>query len=236
MELRHTIRPQDCAVVTATTAAVFFVAAVLLDHRLWAGIAGLVVVGSIIAARRWSNNYVGPMPSAFRWVLFLVPHALQCFNKILRPRVGEHLLEIGPGVGHHALGIAPLLRPNGTLKVMDLQQKMLDAVMRRAIADGIANIVPTQADAQNLPYPEATFDAVYLSAVLGEIPDQVAALREIRRVLKPHGRLVVAEVLIDPDYVSLTKLRKRAEGVGFVFEEKLSLGVAYFGRFRASRS
>ena len=144
------------------------------------------------------------------------------------------MLEIGPGGGHHALSIAPLLRPNGALEVVDLQRKMLDVVMRRAVTHGIVNILPLQADAQYLPYPDATFDAAYLSAVLGEIPDQRAALREIYRVLKPHGRLVVAEVLIDPDYVSLSKLRERAESVGFIFEEKLDFVFAYFGRLRAS--
>ena len=229
------MRHHDWASLAATAAAVFFIAAAFRGHRLWAGAAGLVVVGSVIAARHWSRRYAGPMPSAIRWVLFLIPHAPQYLKKILRPCGGEHILEIGPGVGQHALCMAPLLRPNGTLKVVDLQRKMLDVLMRRAVAHGIVNILPTQADAQNLPYPDSTFDAAYLSAVLGEIPDQRAALREIYRVLKPHGRLVVAEVLIDPDYVSLPKLRERAEGVGFVFEEKLGFGFAYFGRLRASQ-
>jgi ubiquinone/menaquinone biosynthesis C-methylase UbiE len=116
---------------------------------------------------------------------------------------------------------------------MDIQQEMLDTVVRRAAAAGIANILPTRADGQYLPYSDSTFDGVYLSAALGEIPDQRAALREIRRVLKPHGRFVVAEVLIDPDYVPISKLRAMAEGVGFAFDEKLGLGFAYAGRFRA---
>jgi SAM-dependent methyltransferase len=236
MDVRYTIRPHDWAFLTATVAAILLVAATVRGHRVWASAAGLLVVVSVIAARRWSQKYPGPMPSAMRWFLFLTPHATQYLVKILRPRSGERILEIGPGVGHHALGIAPLLRPNGALGVVDVHQKMLNVVMHRAAATEIANILPTRADAQNLPYPDATFDAAYLSAVLGEILDQMATLRELRRVLKPHRRLVVAEVLIDPDYVSLLKLRERAEGVGFIFDDKLGLVLAYAARFRASGS
>lgn len=230
------MRLHDWAFLTATVAAVFFVVAAFLGQGLWAAFAATFVVASVIAARNWSRKYPGPMPTAFRWVLFLVPHGVHYLKKALRPCGGEHLLEIGPGVGHHALAIAPLLRPNGVLEVVDIQQMMLDRVMRRAAAAGIANIVPTRADARYLPYSDSTFDAVYLSAVLGECGDQRAVLSEIRRVLKPRGRLVVAEVLLDPDYVPLSRLREMAQGVGLDFDYKLGLAFAYLGRFRASRS
>lgn len=175
------------------------------------------------------------MPYTIRWLLYLSPHAPGYLRKILRPQSGEHVLEIGPGVGHHALAVAPALSPAGTLQVLDLQQEMLDAVMRRAIAAGVTNIVAKQADAQHLPYPDASFDAAYLSAVLGEIPDQAATLRELRRVLKDNGRLVVAEVFLDPDYVPLSTLREEAGRAGFVFEEKLGPSFAYYARFSVSK-
>jgi len=60
------------------------------------------------------------------------------------------------------------------------------------------NITPTRSDARELPYEDDSFDAAYLVAVLGEIPDQNAALRELARVLKPGGRLVVGELVGDP--------------------------------------
>ena len=68
---------------------------------------------------------------------------------------------------------------------------------------GLANVVPTQGDATELPYEDDSIDAVVLTAVLGEIPDPVAALREIRRVLKPDGRLVVGELFGDPHFTTL---------------------------------
>jgi SAM-dependent methyltransferase len=60
---------------------------------------------------------------------------------------------------------------------------MLDELMRRATQAGITNIAATHADARRLPFSNDTFDGAYLISVLGEIPDQEAALRELRRVL-----------------------------------------------------
>ncbi len=228
------MRPHDWASFAAIAAVVLSVVAVLSGALLWASGWGLLAVGAAIAARYWSRKYPGPMPYAIRWVLFLSPHAPQSLRKILRPQSGERILEIGPGLGHHALPIASSLSPDGTLEVVDIQQEMLDALGRRAIAAGISKIVAKQADAQKLPYSDATFDAAYMSGVLGEIPDQGAALSELHRVLKPEGRLVIAEVLLDPDYVALSKLREKAGSAGFVFEEKLGASFAYFARFRAT--
>ena len=228
------MRRHDWAFFAAIAAVVLFVVAVFRGSLLWASAWSLTAVAAVIAARSWSRKYPGPMPYAIRWVLYLSPHAPQYLKKMLRPESGECILEIGPGVGHHALAIAPSLGPHGRLEVWDIQQEMLEAVVRRAIAAGITNIVAKRADAQKLPYSTATFDAAYLSGVLGEIPDQAAALRELHRVLKAHGRLVIAEAFLDPDYVHLSKLRVEAGSAGFVFEDKLGPNFAYFARFRAS--
>jgi SAM-dependent methyltransferase len=96
---------------------------------------------------------------------------------------------------------------------------------------GLENIAPTQGDARELPYPDDTFDAAYLVTVLGEIPDQEAALRQLARVLKPGGRLVVGELLGDPHWVSPAKLRTRAEAAGLRFERRAGSPLGYFARF-----
>jgi ubiquinone/menaquinone biosynthesis C-methylase UbiE len=155
-------------------------------------------------------------------------------HEILSPKSGQRVLEVGPGTGYYALHAARWLEPDGTLEILDIQQEMLDHTLRRAHALGISNIVRTRGDAQALPYPDGHFDAAYLVATLGEVPDKGRALRELRRVLKGDGRLVVGEVLLDPHRVSFGELRRLADAAGLDHERTLKGSLGYFAAFRAS--
>ena len=149
---------------------------------------------------------------------------------ILEPAPGERVLEVGPGTGYYSLDVAEWIGPDGRLDVFDLQQEMLDHTTRRAGERGLTNVVATQGDARELPYDDASFDAAFLVTVLGEIPDQSAALAELRRVLRPAGRLVVGELFGDPHMVTLGALRERAEGAGLRFERRVGTWMGYFAR------
>jgi ubiquinone/menaquinone biosynthesis C-methylase UbiE len=129
------------------------------------------------------------MPHLLRWTLAVPRGNLSPSHlaRILEPRPGECILEIGPGTGIYSLPVATALAPGGTLDVLDVQLAMLAEVTSRARAAGVTNVAPTHGDARALPYPDRTFDAAYLVGVLGEIPDEAAALRELRRVLRPGG-------------------------------------------------
>ena len=87
------------------------------------------------------------------------------------------MLELGPGTGLQALHVAPQLGPDGRLDIVDVQQEMLDHVMRRvqeevqAGRNAAAAIVPHCADARELPFDDGVFDAVYLVTALGETPE-----------------------------------------------------------------
>jgi SAM-dependent methyltransferase len=151
---------------------------------------------------------------------------------LLEPRPGERVLEIGPGTGYYALDVAAHLE-GGSLAIFDIQQEFLDHTVRAGIERGIANIEPSLGDAQRLPYEDESFDAAYLVTVLGEIPDQDAGLRELRRVLRPSGRLVVGETFAgDPHVVTFGALQERAGHAGFAFDAKLGSPLGYFARFR----
>jgi ubiquinone/menaquinone biosynthesis C-methylase UbiE len=192
----------------------------------------LAGAGTIAVAYWWRKNPSACPYSQRFWVQ--APHPVITRKRLLEaldPRPGERVLEIGPGTGYYTFDVAARLGPGGRLEIFDIQQEMLDHVMRGAGPRGVANVNPTRGDAQALPLEEASIDAVVLVGVLGEIPDQDKALREIARVLKPGGRLVVGELFGDPHMVTFGKLRQRAEAAGLTFERRLGNPLAFFARF-----
>jgi ubiquinone/menaquinone biosynthesis C-methylase UbiE len=150
--------------------------------------------------------------------------------QMLNPRPGEQLLEVGPGYGHYTLPVARALGREGTLAILDLHQTLLDQTMQRAAAEGLTNVRATRGDGRALPYPDRHFDAAYLVACLGEIPDRAAAIHELARVLRPGGRLVVGESAVDPHRVRLPALTEHARRAGL--RAGATVGrVSYFARF-----
>lgn len=105
---------------------------------------------------------------------------------------------------------------------------MLVDLRARAERAGIENVVPAECDAQRLPCPDGTFDAAHLIAVLGEIPDPERTLRELGRVVRSGGRIVVGELFLDPDHVSPSRLRELAERAGLVFASQSGTRLSYF--------
>src|SRR5918996_3436391 len=176
----------------------------------------LAGAGAIAAGWAWWRRNPSACPYSQRfWVEGPHPFITRArLHEALEPRAGESLLEVGPGTGYYTLAVAEAV---GTLDILDVQQEMLDHTMRRAGEAGISNITPALADARELPFEDRRFDGAYLVTVLGEVPDQDAALHELRRVLRPGGRLVVGELMGDPHMVTLGRLRKRAEAAGFRF-------------------
>lgn len=192
------------------------------------GISAAAVLGAALWWRK--NPSACPYGQRF-WVE--APHPIitrERLRSVLRPEPGERILEIGPGTGYYTLDMAEWVGPEGTVEIFDLQQEFLDHTGRRAAERGLANVVPTQGDATALPFDDDSIDAVVLTAVLGEIPDQGAALREIRRVLKPGGRLVVGELFGDPHFTTRSSLEHQASEGGLVWESHSGNWFGYFAR------
>jgi ubiquinone/menaquinone biosynthesis C-methylase UbiE len=192
---------------------------------------GVAVLATLGAALWWRKNPSAcPYGQRF-WVE--APHPIitrDRLRSVLRPEPGERILEIGPGVGYYTLDMAEWVGPEGTIEIFDLQQEFLDHVGKRAAERGLANINPTQGDATALPYEDDSIDAVVLTAVLGEIPDPVAALRQIQRVLKPTGRLIVGELFGDPHFTTRSALKHQAGEAGLAWGTHSGNWFGYFGR------
>ena len=190
----------------------------------------LAGIGTLVAALWWRKN-PSACPYSQRFFIEL-PHpgiTRARLVEILEPRPGERVLEIGPGTGYYTFEMAGRL-DGGQVDIFDIQQEMLDHVVREANKRGVTNVQPALGDAQALPYGDASFDAAVLITVLGEIPDQDRALSEIERVLKPGGRLIVGEMMVDPHIVTSGKLRERAARAGLSFERRLGSPLAFFAR------
>jgi SAM-dependent methyltransferase len=194
-----------------------------------AGAAGYGLVGL------WLRRHPSAVPYAARFFLALPRRRLH-WRQLLRLMQlggGERVLEIGPGTGYYSLAVAASL-DTGTLDVLDVRPEFIEHVMRRAQAADVGNVRPTVGDGSTLPYTDDSFDVAFMVTVLGEIPDQGAALRELLRVLRPGGQLVVGESLAggDPHHVWFGALRARAEAAGFGFEARDGGALAYWATFR----
>jgi ubiquinone/menaquinone biosynthesis C-methylase UbiE len=194
----------------------------------------LLAAGALatVGAALWWRKNPSACPYGQRfWVE--APHPIVTRERlyyVMRPQAGERILEVGPGTGYYTLDMAEWVGAEGRVEIFDLQQEFLDHTMRRAGERGLANLVPTQGDATELPYEDGSIDAVVLNAVLGEIPEPAAALREVARVLRPGGRLLVGELFGDPHFTTQGALRRQAAEADLAYEHESGYWFGYVAR------
>lgn len=145
----------------------------------------------------------------------------------LEPRAGERVLDVACGTGIVARHAAALVGPDGEVIGTDVSPAMLSAA-REATAH-LDNVSLKEAPAEQLPFPDATFDVVTCQAGLMFFPDRAAALAEIARVTKPGGRLGIStcrSLEHQPGYAVLVDVVTRHAGVlaGAVIGSPYALG------------
>jgi ubiquinone/menaquinone biosynthesis C-methylase UbiE len=104
---------------------------------------------------------------------------------------GERVLDVACGTGVAVVEAAAVVGVDGVAVGVDLSGRMVDAARRRAAEHGASNATFERMDAEHLELPDGSFDVVLCALGLMYVPDPARALREMRRVLRPGGRLVV---------------------------------------------
>ena len=167
-----------------------------------------------------SNRRSLPCPSWLSWMVemdnpFTKTNRASVIIDLLGLQPGMKVLDAGCGPGRLAIPAAKAIGSQGELTALDIQAGMLARVQEKARTAGLSNIRLMQVELGKGKLEMAYYDRAMLVTVLGEIPEQEAALQEIYQALKPGGILSVTEVIFDPHFQSRESVQRVAGRVGF---------------------
>ncbi len=138
-------------------------------------------------------------------------------EKILGPyvRPGMTVMDVGCGMGLFSIAMAKMVGDHGLVIAVDLQQKMLDVLRKRAEMQGVANRIRTHRCEANRLGIEVPVDFALAMMMVHEVPDQSRLLGEIHGCLKPCGKFLVAEPMIHVPGKVFAQTERIATELGF---------------------
>ena len=158
--------------------------------------------------------------------------------KILSPYIhqGYTAIDIGPGMGYFTIPLAELVGSTGNVIAIDIQQKMLSALMARAQKKGVSDRIKTHlAGPDSIGFHEKA-DFVLAFWMMHEVPDQSRFLSEIRNLMKPEGLFLLVEPVIHVSKKNFALAIETAKNLGFVIKESPNIRMSQSVLFTLSKN
>lgn len=159
------------------------------------------------------------------WLGYLLANPLRAWihdpETILKSHIreGMHVLEIGPGMGFFTLPMARMVGAGGRVVAIDIQEKMVLALARRAGVAGLEDRVEARCcgpESLGLENRAGNFSFALAFAVVHEVSDQTSLLTQIHRALMENGHLLLAEPRGHVSAAAFTKTLGAAQSAGFI--------------------